>query len=274
MKTVIANGAEIPALGFGTYELTGSDCTRMVRTALDLGYRHLDTATIYANEDSVGEAIEGAGLPRETIFLTTKVWPDCFRREAFKRSVSESLRRLRADYVDLLLLHWPNPEVPLAETIEALNQVCETGLARHIGLSNFPTAQLEEAVRLSDRPLVMNQVEYHPFLDQTKVLRTCRHHGLALTAYSPLAHGLVLEHDLLKQIGETHGKNAIQVGLRWLVQQDGVLTIPRSSKKEHAASNLAIFDFELSPGEMSEITALTQQNQRLCSPPELAPAWD
>jgi diketogulonate reductase-like aldo/keto reductase len=274
MKTVIANGAEIPALGFGTYELTGSDCTRMVRTALDLGYRHLDTASIYANEDCVGEAIADSGLPRETIFLTTKVWPDCFRSDAFSRAVSDSLQRLRTDYVDLLLLHWPNPEVPLAETMEALNQVCEAGLTRHIGLSNFPTAQLEEAVRLSGCPLVMNQVEYHPFLDQSKVLQAGQRHGMALTAYSPLAQGHVLKHPLLKQIGETHGKNAIQIGLRWLIQQDGVLTIPRSSNKDHATSNLAIFDFVLTSGEMSEITALTQLNQRLCSPPELAPVWD
>lgn len=246
----------------------------MVETALSLGYRHLDTASIYANEDSVGEAVTNSGVPRETIFLTTKVWPDCFRHGTFERSVSDSLRRLRTDYVDLLLLHWPNPEVPLAETIDALNSACEAGRTRHIGLSNFPTTQLEEAVRLSNRPLVMNQVEYHPFLDQSKVLHACRRHGLALTAYSPLAHGHVLANPMLRQIGEAHGRSPIQIGLRWLIQQEAVLAIPRSSSERHAASNLMIFDFELSAGEMSQISTLARTDGRFCSPPELAPQWD
>jgi diketogulonate reductase-like aldo/keto reductase len=274
MRTVTANGAEIPALGFGTYELTGTTCTRMVEVALSLGYRHLDTAPIYANENAIGEALSASGVARDTVFLTTKVWPDCFRAEAFKRSVAESLKRLRTDYVDLLLLHWPNPEVPLSETIEALNRACDQGLTRHIGVSNFPTRQLEEAIDLSGQPLVMNQVEYHPFLDQTRVLETCRRHRLAVTAYCPLAHGHVARHPLLQQIGEAHAKTSVQVGLRWLIQQEGVLAIPRSSREPHAAANLAIFDFELSDAEMSKISALTQANNRLCNPPELAPTWD
>ena len=274
MKTVNASEARIPALGFGTYGLTGKACARMVATALDLGYRHLDTASIYANEDSVGEGIRASGVPRDTLFLTTKVWPDSFRRADFERSAAESLKRLGADYVDLLLLHWPNPRVPLAETMEALNEVCRQGITRHIGVSNFTTTQLDEAVRLSERPLAVNQVEYHPFLDQTKMLRACRDRGMALTAYSPLAHGHVLQHPLLREIASAHGLNAIQIGLRWLIQQEGVITIPRSSSEQHAASNLATLDFELSDQEMSDIRALTQANQRFCSPPELAPRWD
>lgn len=274
MKTVTANGARIPALGFGTYELTGAACTRMVEAAFALGYRHVDTASIYANEDAVGIAMAGSGVPRETVFLTTKVWPDSFRHGDFERSVSASLKRLRTDHVDLLLLHWPNAKVPLVETVAELNRVCQQGMAKHIGLSNFPTTLMEEAVRLSDRPLAMNQVEYHPFLDQTRVLEACRKQGMALTAYSPLAHGHVLQHPLLRKIGGAHGKNAIQIGLRWLIQQDGVVTIPRSSSEQHAASNLAIFDFELSSEEMAQISALTRANNRFCSPPELAPEWD
>jgi 2,5-diketo-D-gluconate reductase B len=274
LKTVNAHGAAIPALGFGTYELTGDLCSQMVEQALALGYRHLDTATIYKNEESVGEAVANSSVPREAIFLTTKVWPDCYAPENLERSVAGSLEKLQTDYVDLLLLHWPSPDTPLADTIGALNEVCRRGMTRHIGLSNFPTTLLEQAVRLSDLPLVNNQVEYHPFLDQTRVVKASLRHGISLTAYSPLAHGHVLKDALLNQIGETHGKSAIQVCLRWLVQQEGIIAIPRSSNEQHAASNLDIFDFNLSAEEMARIAALTKRNQRFCSPPELAPAWD
>lgn len=274
MRTVAANGASIPALGFGTYGLNGQACVGMVSAALGMGYRHVDTAPIYENEESIGGGLRNSGVPRESIFLTTKVWPDRFRKSDFERSVSESLKRLKTDYVDLLLLHWPSPSVPLTETIAALNDACGRGMAKHIGLSNFTTSQVKEAVQLSGRPLVMNQVEYHPFLNQDKVLRTCRQHGLAVTAYSPLAHGEVQSHPLLKQIGESHGKSAIQIGLRWLAQQESVLTIPRSSNEKHAALNLNIFDFELNDEEMLQISALTSINKRFCSPQELAPKWD
>jgi diketogulonate reductase-like aldo/keto reductase len=162
MHTVNGNGASIPALGFGTWELTGSTAQRMVETALAIGYRHLDTAQIYGNEAEVGAGLRATGLPRESVFVTTKIWPDRFRAGELQRSVQESLGKLRLDAVDLLLLHWPNPEVPLAETIAALNEVAERGWARHIGISNFTAAMIEEAVRLSARPLVTNQVEYHP----------------------------------------------------------------------------------------------------------------
>lgn len=274
MHTVSAQGALIPALGFGTYELTGELCCQMVEIALGLGYRHLDTATIYKNEQEVGAGIAAAGIPRDQIFLTTKVWTDCFSPAALAESVRNSLRRLQTEYVDLLLLHWPVTEVSLAETIPALNQACREGHTRFIGVSNFTAMQVAEAVAISELPLVTNQVEYHPFLDQTPIFGALKPHGMSLTAYSPLAHGDVAKDPTLQEIGAAHGKSAIQTGLRWLVQQDGVITIPRSSNAKHAAANLDIFDFELAPDEMDRITAMTRRNQRHCSPPELAPAWD
>lgn len=274
MNTVIAHGAAIPVLGFGTYELTGDVCRNMVETALTLGYRHLDTATIYRNEEAVGAGIANSSVPRHEIFVTTKVWVDSFARAALEASISESLRKLKTDFVDLLLLHWPNPEVPLKETVGALNDVCRRGMTRFIGLSNFPAKLVEKAVELSELPLVTNQVEYHPFLDQTPVFESLRRHGMSLTAYSPLAHGHVAKDATLAEIGATHGKSAIQVCLRWLVQQEGVITIPRSSKEKHAAANLDIFDFTLTPVEMARVTAMTKRNERFCSPEELAPEWD
>lgn len=274
MHTVNANGASIPALGFGTWELAGSTAQRMVEAALAIGYRHLDTAQIYGNEAEVGAGFHASGLPRDSVFVTTKVWPDRFRAGELQRSVEESLKKLRLDAVDLLLLHWPNPEVPLAETIAALNEVAERGWSRHIGISNFTTAMIEEAVRLSARPLATNQVEYHPYLGQRKVYAACRRHGLALTAYCPLARGRVFQDPRLRNIAERHGKTAGQVALRWLVQQEGVIAIPRSSRPEHARANFALFDFALSEGEMAEIAALAEPGGRLVDVAGLSPRWD
>ncbi len=274
MITIDVNGAQIPALGFGTFGLQGDDGARMVERALAIGYRHLDTATIYGNEESVGDALANTSTPRDEIFLTTKVWVDSFRTDAFERSVVGSLRRLKTDYVDLLLLHWPSRTVPLADMVASLNSARRRGMARHIGVSNYPTRLLDEAAGLSDTPLITNQVEYHPFLDQSIVKSALDRHGMALTAYSPLAQGRVLKSELLGQLGEEHGKSAAQIGLRWLVQQAGVAAIPKSSTKQRAAENLDIFDFELTAEQMRQIHTLTRANIRTCSPAELAPEWD
>ena len=187
MLTVEANGASIPAIGLGTWELRGRACARIVEQALRLGYRHVDTAQVYENEREVGEGVRASGLKRGDVFLTTKVWTTHFAPNDLLRSTKESLARLRMTEVDLLLLHWPNPQVPLEETLGALAQAQELGLTRHIGVSNFTVALIEEAVAKSAVPLVCNQVEYHPYLDQTKVLTACRDNGLALVAYSPVA---------------------------------------------------------------------------------------
>lgn len=274
MHTVNVNGAAIPALGLGTHELQGSAAAGMVEAALAIGYRHIDTAQAYDNEKAVGAGIAAAGLPREALFLTTKVWPDRFRAGALQRSVDESLARLNTSYVDLLLLHWPNPGVPLEETMAALNDMHRIGRARHIGVSNFPSDLLEEAVRLSEAPLVVNQVEYHPFLAQTEVLGALRRHGLGLIAYSPLAQGLVFRNDTLAEIAEAYGKSPGQVALRWLVQQGGVCAIPRTSSVDHARANFEVFDFALSAAEMEAIQRLSRQRRRLVDPDDMAPDWD
>ena len=273
MIVVDANGARIPSIGFGTWELRGEDAVRLVANALEAGYRHVDTAARYGNEAEVGKGLRASGVPRSEIFLTTKIWPDRFRGDDFRAAAHERLVLLGEDHVDLLLLHWPNPDVPLAETIEALNWARATGIARHIGVSNFTTAHIAEATRLSTHPLVCNQVEYHPFLSQDKVLAATRAAGMALTAYCPIARGKVLENATIADIGRRHGKAAIQVTLRWLVQQDGVVAIPRTSSPERAAANIDIFDFELDPAEMDAVGALGSPAGRMVEL-DIAPQWD
>ena len=273
MIIVEAHGAHIPALGFGTWDLRGEVATRLVGEALGMGYRHIDTAAKYENEREVGRGIAGSGVPREEIFVTTKIWPDRFRGDDFRSAAKERLELLGLDHVDLLLLHWPNPDVPLAETIEALNWAEATGITRHVGVSNFTTTMLDEAVRLSTAPIVCNQFEYHPYLLQNKLLAACRGHGMAATAYCPIARGKVLDDPVLRAIGEAHDRSPIQVGLRWLVQQSGVIAIPRTSSPERAAQNLAVFDFELSGEEMARIDALRTPDGRLVNL-DIAPEWD
>jgi 2,5-diketo-D-gluconate reductase B len=273
MIHVEAQGARIPALGLGTWQLDGSIARRMVGYALEIGYRHIDTAQMYGNESEVGAAIASSKVARDEIWLTTKIWPDNFRDGALQRAAEQSVRRLRTE-PDLLLLHWPNPGVPLAETIGALNRVKRRGLARQIGISNFTVALIREALALSEEPLVVDQVEYQPYLSQDAVLAEVRANGMALIAYSPLAKGRVFGDPTLERIGARHGKNPGQVALRWLIQQDGVAAIPRSSREAHARANFDVFDFALSDAEMAEIAALAHPGGRQISPAGMAPRWD
>lgn len=258
MEFVESNGASIPALGFGTYRLSERDAERMVGEALAAGYRHVDTAQMYRNEAGVGRGIRSSGLHRDDIFLTTKVWPDNFGREDLLSSMQGSLSKLGLDYVDLVLLHWPSRRVPLEETIAALNESRERGDTRHIGVSNFGPDLLTQAAETSDAPLVNDQVEYHPFRDQSEVLRAARGLGTSVTAYSPLAKGRVSGNEVLEQIGAAHGKDESQVALRWLVQQEGVIAIPKTASPERCRSNVRIFDFELSGEEMASISGLAR----------------
>mgnify|MGYP001249052939 CR=1 FL=1 len=186
-------GVEIPSLGFGTWQLKADEAHHCVLEALNSGYRHIDTAQAYQNEEYVGRGLRDAGLPRDDYFLTTKIWMSEFRDGDLQRSAKSSLKRLDVDHLDLLLLHWPDPQIPMSETIGALNQAREEGLTKHIGVSNFNTAQLDEAIKLSEAPILVNQVEYHPFIDQTPMLEACKSHGSALTAYCPLAQGKVFD---------------------------------------------------------------------------------
>ncbi|OSQ48417.1 aldo/keto reductase [Thalassospira alkalitolerans] len=263
----------IPALGFGTYELDNAAAEKMVVAAAEIGYRHFDTAQMYHNEEGVGRGLKSSGLARDDYFLTTKIWPDNFQSGDLQTSVVESLRKLDLDHVDLLLLHWPTEDVPLRETIAALNEVKNLGMTRLIGISNFPTELIERAVGHSALPLAVNQVEYHPYLDQSKVLECLRANNMLLTAYCPLARAKVLNDPTLRAIGDAHGKSAAQVTLRWLLQQDDVMAIPKSGSPKNAKANFEIFDFNLSEAEMADITELAISNGRLIDP-DFAPKWD
>lgn len=274
MKTVRANGAHIPQLGFGTFRMPEPEVISILPKALQSGFNHVDTAQIYENEAAVGEAIRTSGVARDSIFLTTKVWVANYGKDRFAASVEESLKKLKTDHVDLLLLHWPNEVVPLEVQIGELNAVRERGLARHVGVSNFNTALMAEAVRLSAAPLATNQVEYHPYLDQMKVLEAAETYGMALTAYYAMADGKVPNDPVLKEIGAAHGKSAAQVALRWLVQQPDVVALTKTATESRLAENLAIFDFVLAPGEMMRIHKLARPDGRIVSPDGLAPAWD
>ena len=255
IPAVEAKGARIPLLGLGTWELRGRVCTRVVEQALRLGYRHIDTAEMYDNEREVGEGLRGSGVKRDEVFITTKIWPTHFTPREFDRAVHECLARLRLSEVDLLLLHWPSTRLPLAETIGVLVKAKRDGLARHIGVSNFSVAQIEEAVQVSSEPLVCNQFECNPFLDQSALIAACHKLGMAVVAYSPIARGRVRDNEVLSRIGAAHKKSATQVCLRFLVQQHMVV-IPRTSKVERLSGNAAIFDFSLSETEMATISGL------------------
>ena len=272
MQYVEANGAKIPAIGLGTWELSGRACARLVEQAVRLGYRHIDTAQVYENEREVGEGLRASRVKRDEVFVTTKIWTNHFAPNDLERSTKESLTKLRLSEVDLLLLHWPNPHVPLSETLGALAHAQQLGMAKHIGVSNFTVALIEEALAACPEPLVCDQVEYHPYLDQTKVREACAQHGMALVAYSPVAKGRVKGDATLTQIGRAHGKTAAQVCLRWLVQQN-VSAIPRTSKIERLSENIEIFDFELSEEEMGKISQMGSAKGRLTDF-GFAPKWD
>lgn len=274
MHVVSANGANMPALGFGTFRMKEDAVHAILPKAIALGFRHIDTAQIYKNEAAVGAAIKASRVPRADIFLTTKVWVDRFRHDDLLASVDESLARLETDHVDLLLLHWPKSDVPLAERIGALNEVVKAGKARHIGISNFNTAMMAEAVKLSDAPLATNQVEYHPYLDQTKVIEGARKAGLSVTAYYVMADGKVPKDQLLREIGATHGKTAAQVALRWVVQQEGLVALSKTATESRLKENFDIFDFALTAHEMQAIHALATPDGRIINPGHLAEAWD
>lgn len=276
MDTVTVGEATIPQLGFGTWELRGETCARMVAEALAIGYRHIDTARMYGNEKDVGEGLfhglKDNGIDRSEIFVTTKIWPDDHRPGDLQKAAAGSLRDL-GTHVDLLLLHWPSPDVPLEDTLHALADCRDQGMATHIGISNFPTHLMRQAIGGCPAPLVMNQVEYHPFLDQDPVLKVARANGLGVTAYCPLAKGRVFRDDTIARIAEAHGRSPSQIALHWLVQQ-GLCAIPRSSKADHARDNFAIWDFTLGPDDMAALSSLRRRDGRIIDPAGLAPAWD
>jgi len=272
MEFVEAHGARIPIVGFGTMRLKEDAGTQSILSAIHAGYRHLDTAAHYGNEKEVGQAMRASGVPRQDIFLTTKVRDNNLKADDFARSLDASLKLLDLPAVDLLLIHWPNPNVPMAESIGALNKAKRDGLTRHIGVANFTVALLDEANKVTQEPLVTNQIEVQPFLDQAKVMEATRRHGMSITAYCPIARGKVPGNPVLEKIGAAHGKTASQVALRWLAQQ-GIIAIPGSGKPERQKENFEVLDFTLSAAEMAEIAALKRPDGRVVNPPH-APQWD
>jgi diketogulonate reductase-like aldo/keto reductase len=269
--TIETRGFKIPIVGLGTWALRGRDCARLTEQAIRIGYRHIDTAQMYDNEREVGEGVRASGVRHEVI-VTTKVQPTMLAPHDLERSVKESLAKLRLDVIDLLLIHWPNPRVPLAETLGAMAKMKQEGYARQIGVSNFTLALLAEANRISTEPLVCNQVECHPFLNQDKVIAACRGYKMAVVAYSPIARGGAKGNELLETIGKAHKKTAAQVCLRWLVQQ-GIIVIPRTSKVERLEENFTLFDFELTDAEMREIAGLARRGGRIVDW-TWSPRWD
>jgi 2,5-diketo-D-gluconate reductase B len=271
--TLAAHGAQIPAVGFGTSGL-GYVRAEHIAAALKAGYRHIDTARKYGTESAVGEGIRASGVPRAEIFICTKVSHENLHAADFARSVDESLAALGTDYVDLLLVHWPEKNTPIAETMGALAKAKRQGLTRHVGVANFNIAMLDAAIALCPEPLVTLQVECHPYLDQSKVIAACRERGLVLTAYCPLARGRLRDDAVLAGIGRRFGKTPAQVALRWLMQQEIIAAIPRSSNAARIAENIDIFDFELADDDMRRIGALKRPDGRTANPAGRAPVWD
>ncbi|CAH1666806.1 aldo/keto reductase [Chelatococcus asaccharovorans] len=271
--TVPANGANIPVLGLGTWQSRNDEAAAAVEAALRNGYRHIDTAIAYDNEEAVGEGLRSAGVQRDGIFITTKVPPEQIGAGALERAAESSLKRLKLDHVDLLLIHWPNHSISLKESMRALAAAKREGLTRHIGVSNFPVALLEEAVHHSPEPLAANQCEYHPRLNQDAVLAACRRHGLAFTSYTPLGRTQILSDPVIAAIAERVERTPAQIVLRWHIQQPDVVAIPKSQSPDRIVENSRIFDFVLEDDDMAAISALARPDGRLVNP-SWGPQWD
>jgi 2,5-diketo-D-gluconate reductase B len=269
---VEAHGARIPQIGLGTMTLKEDVCVQAVKAALQMGYRHLDTAAFYGNEVENGEGLRQSGVKREEVFITTKVRENNLTPENFNKSLDQSLKNLQLPYVDLLLIHWNNKDVPFSVSIPALCAAKKDGRAKHVGVANFTTKMLDEAWAVTSEPLVCNQIEMHPFINQDKVLATSRKHGMAVVAYCPIARGKAPGAEALERIGKAHGKSAAQVSLRYLVQM-GATPIPRTATPAHLKDNMNVFDFKLSDAEMAEVKTLNANNMRVVNPPH-APVWD
>ncbi|PSJ56113.1 aldo/keto reductase [Pseudaminobacter soli (ex Li et al. 2025)] len=273
MKFVNSHDAAIPALGFGVFRMSVAEVESVIPAALEAGFRHFDTAQIYQNEAALGRALQKAGARREDLFLTTKVWVDNYSPEKFAASVDESLDKLQVNQVDLLLLHWPADKVAIADQIDMLNAVQAAGKTRFIGVSNQNVVQMKESIARSAAPIVTNQIELHPYLDQNAIAEAAKAAGVAITAYYGMADGAVPRDPVLQAIGKKYGKSAAQVGLRWLIER-GFIALSKTAKPERVAENFDVFDFELSADDMTAISRLARSDGRLVSPPGLAPVWD
>ena len=272
MQYVEAHGARIPMIGLGTMTLKDDVCVQAVKDALQIGYRHLDTAAFYGNEKENGEGLRAAGILRDEVFICTKVRQGDLMPDDFARVVDQSLANLELSQVDLLLIHWNNKDIPLKLSVGALCKAKKDGKAKHVGVANFTTAMIEEAWSVTSEPLVCNQIEVHPFINQDKVIAASRQRGMAVVAYCPIARGKVPGAEVIARIGKAHGKSAAQISLRYLVQR-GVCAIPRTATPAHLKANLDVFDFKLTDHEMVELKTLNATNMRVVNPPH-APVWD
>lgn len=272
--TIQSGKIQLPRIGLGTFRLKGREATRLVERALAEGYRHIDTARMYGNEAEIGAGIANSAVPSAEVFVTTKIWPDNFRRRKLLREVDASLKALKRERIDLLLLHWPSKSVPIAETLDALAEVVDAGKARHVGLSNFTRALIAEAEQHSRVPLAANQVEYHPFLDQRHLRAFLAERDMALIAYAPLAQGRVVGHPTIREIAANHGASDGQIALAWLLHAPNTAAIPKTANPERLAENLGATEITLSDDELAAITALAEPTGRMFDMPGLAPAWD
>ncbi|MDO9436272.1 aldo/keto reductase [Hydrogenophaga sp.] len=263
----------MPRIGMGTAQLRGPVLTALVQEAIAIGYRHIDTAIHYDNAQDIGAGIRQSGIDREHLFVTTKMSPRSLTADKVRASMEQALRDLGTDYVDLLLIHWPNPAVPLEETLGAFSELKRQQWIRHIGVSNFTTPLLDEAQRACSDPIVVNQVEYHPYLSQSTLVSNCRARGVAITAFSPLAAGRVHSDPVITAIAKEKNRSNAQVVLRWLLQQPGISAIPRSSNPQRLRENIDVQGFELTPQEMDLLFGLARTDGRLVNS-TWSPSWD
>jgi 2,5-diketo-D-gluconate reductase B len=262
----------MPRLGFGTWPMRGAECERAVESALEIGYRHVDTAEMYGNEQAVGAALRASGLPREALYLTTKVWNDKPRGAEIRRAAEASLRRLGQSYVDLYLVHWPSPQLDLPDALRALARLREEGLARAVGVANFPLGLLRKAVEAGIAPIACLQVEHHVFLGQRRLLDYCRSQDIVLTSYTPVAKGEVLRDAVILRIAARHGATPAQVALAYLLSMPGVAAIPKAAAPPRQRENLEAAKLELDAEDLSALAALPK-DRRLVDP-DIAPDWE
>jgi 2,5-diketo-D-gluconate reductase B len=272
MKTIKTQGVEIPRLGFGTFRMPGNESQPVVESAIALGFRHIDTAAMYENETAVGAAIAASSVKREELFVTTKVWHDQLSPEALRRAFDISLGKLRLDYVDLYMIHWPSRDMDMAASLEVLMELRERGLTLAIGVCNFNLPMIRRAVEEIGAPIAVHQVEYHPFLSQAPMLGYLRSRAIPLTAYAPLAQGRAANDATLAAIGRKRGATAAQVAIAWLLDQEGVIAIPKAGRPESQKANLDALGISLDDEDRAAIAALPK-DQRFVRPP-FAPEWD